>query len=418
MLVLLTGVFTPLPIFRFKAEPFALYLLLITTAYLIIKHGHLSFSNSLAFIGMSVCTFITTMSAVTGEMAASWKKTAMHGCVVFFLLAFVVFIGRKYFDRNILQFYIKGLKIGCMINLFWCLVQYVSYYKFGRNINDIVFRDMLGLLTEDTIYLTSSRLSICGLTWHPAQLAAIIAFSYCLWDRWIIKALIILVCIMSLNSTCLITAASCFGMDLISCLFKKGKYKKTQVLIVFIIVIAGAAFISIDNDFSAMFMERVSTTLQRIASILSNSTAFNQSTYLHARYYLYYPTLLWRQSLMASLFGYGINCSGYPYAVYLNQYSAVEQWGVESDLINILVGRGIIYALIYYGWLLVIAIKGLKLSKKYFIFIITLLVAGVFYDNQFVWVMIPECLMYFAIGRKINIWELDQGKAAQRTHKR
>ena len=92
--------------------------------------------------------------------------------------------------------------------------------------------------------------------------------------------------------------------------------------------------------------------INRIFNVNSDS-----SSSAHLSYYILYPQIVEENGWFTSLFGTGYASSGYSITNINGQYSGLRLWVVESDIIDILVSRGILGFISYYLFLFVIALK-------------------------------------------------------------
>ena len=145
-------------------------------------------------------------------------------------------------------------------------------------------------------------------------------------------------------------------------------------------------------------VDKVVYLLQRIFGLVND----HGSGDAHRRYYTEYFNVLDNSSIPQILFGYGIGCSGYPFTEMFGQYGNHASWAVESDIMNILLSRGIFGFVLYYGMLIFIAIKGFKISYKYLCTTIILIIGGITYNIQFDWLFLINILMLYCVNNGIN----------------
>ena len=94
------------------------------------------------------------------------------------------------------------------------------------------------------------------------------------------------------------------------------------------------------------------------------------------------------------------------YALYSNRGSTVNSWIVECDVINRFVSNGLIGGFMFYFWLVNIARRGKRISYKYVVLIISLIIEGVTYEVLTDWVIAVLLIMDIAIKHNINFFEL------------
>jgi len=149
--------------------------------------------------------------------------------------------------------------------------------------------------------------------------------------------------------------------------------------------------------------ERLIYLLQRIFGLVNDGGSGDA----HKRYFTAYPQIVEISSTVQLLFGYGEGCSGHAYDLLFDQYSSLANWAAECDIMNILVSRGMIGFVIYYAFLLCIAIKGSRINYKYLFVVLIIMLQGVTYNVQFDWLFFIEGLFLIAIMRGEDIFKQD-----------
>lgn len=407
-LLIWVGIFSPLCILQVSRIAWSIILLIAYMVAIILSSKKIVLFSIRFYSILGFLSIITMTLNLMSGMGGYWKRDSFYNGVLYIiLLCFAVFGARTLSILNIFNI-VKGLKIGCITNIVWGYIQVGLYYLLGVDINNIIFTQFLGLKEFSSAY-RNGAMCMTGFGWHPGLLVPVIILSYCLFDSVIIKVLLIGVSLLSLNSTCVFAVIMCFTIDYFYNFIRKRKktIKKKHIINVLCIVIS-LLILSISNrDIMDLAFNRVEHLFSRIFEVINSSSEMNISTYLHSRYYTYYLSILKNSSMWQTLFGYGYECSGYPFTIFLGQYISLKAWIVESDLMNFLIGRGIIWTVLHYVWLIMIAVKGMKVSYKYLIFILSVLICGILYNNQFYWVMWFEVLLYTCIKRDINLWEIE-----------
>ena len=149
----------------------------------------------------------------------------------------------------------------------------------------------------------------------------------------------------------------------------------------------------------------------KMSMILNNlwtrlfSTEKDASTAAHLGYYSDYFKILKQSTLSQVIFGYGTGCSGYTITSLYGRYANGGTWAIESDYVNILVSRGIFGFVSYYWFLLWILVKGIKIDRRYGIFIVTILLQGFGYNIHFDYLLLIELFMYILISKHINFFD-------------
>ena len=367
--------------FKFSLNKFSF--LLIIFLFLAISNIFICFCSGMGFNWKFVCIFNVFLMIVA----------------LYFGLFETNKIVEKYLDT-----FINGIKIGCVFNLIWCCLQLIFFYIFHLDINDFLFNHILGIIQVASAYRDGTTFCVTGLGWHPAQLVPIIVISYCFFDNIWVRIGLVGISYFSHNTTCLISCLLCFCLSAI--LQKKIKVTKKTILYIFgFFLFAFVILLMIPSVFLKV-IGVIENTYQRFYTIVVLPEKADISSSLHARYYTLLPSVFNKMNLFQKLFGIGYECSGYPYTILTGQYSVLNDWITESDYINLLVGRGVIWFFLFYIMLIYIGKKGNKISYKYSLYILIILVCGILYNNQFWWVIILEFIMITSIKKGIDIWRL------------
>lgn len=359
------------------------------------------------FLAMWILSVITLIVCVASELGRYWLQTAVYNFVVFSLLCLFVFFEFVEINQNKIKIIVYGLKAACIIQILWSYMQFFFFKVYKIDINDQLFNELLHMRKIASTY-AGETLCVSGLGWHASLLVPVIILSYCLFHRSLLMKLLLCgVAVISTNSTCIFALLICIALDVVFFMIQEKKVgSKIGIHLALIIVLCAVIVLFREKIFTEVNAS-VSKLFGRMTEVLNGSPTTN-STKVHSRYYSYYGEVFKYSGVIKNLFGYGYDCSGYPYTKLLNQFAEMKAWNPESDIINFVVGRGWIWTIIYYVYLFYIAIKGMKISKYYFAFIVTLMVSGILYNNQFGWVMFVEVICYIAIKKNINIWKLEE----------
>lgn len=414
ILLFLIAFFLPLSIIQVHRVSAAMILLVFFMIFSMIKKNFkfiYKFDNVnsmfIFFLFLSLCTFCV---CVNSNIGTNWKKVGAFNEILFLLIIMFKLVCSENVVNNHLKTFIRGLKYGCILNFIWCYIQILLYKVAAIDVNDFIFNRCLHFVETASAYRDGSIYCVTGLGWHPAQLVPIIVFSLCIFNNYIMKILILGVCILSHNSTCMMAALIYFSLDTLFVFknFTSIKLRKKKVYANVILILAVVIVCAFQRELVAIIYSSVTKIFYRIRNALGKSNEADISTYLHMRYYLFYPSILNKTTIWQNIFGYGYECSGYPFSKYLDQYILLKDWVVESDIINFLLGRGILWTCFFYAWLVKLMKKGYKISKYYVIFIGILIILGIMYNNQFWWVFIVEVVISEAIYHKKNIWNYDK----------
>lgn len=397
----------PMPVFRVGSILIATMLMALYVLMVILKKKKLYLDRlGISFLLVSV---ITLFSAFISEMGNSWKMHAFSQFGQYVLLLLFYAIARKSFQKNEINVAVSGLKDSCKANLILCFIQAITWYAFRVDFNDRVFNQLLHL-QEDASKMRFGHVAVSGFGWHPAQLIPILVLSYYMFDSSPIKVAVVIVALLTSNFTCTLAVMLCVAFSIINralSVRKTNKFAKREMAITGVLLIGVIVVIVLNSNVIGGAINNARFNFNRIQYAVTGNYE-SGSTMKHSRYYLAYPEVVSFTAFFQNIFGYGIDCSGYPYSRLFAQYTDKSSWHVESDVINILVGRGWIWAIMFYSFLATIAIKGHKLSRKYALYIITMVVLGIFYDCQGKWTMYLEMLMFVAIKRGIDIFNPEQ----------
>ena len=412
-LAFLIGLFFPMFLLNFKGEPVSIYFIVMYILLSVIHAKKIILKKYNIFPLMLALSMITLAISMQNNWSEAWKNVAKHAFLEFGIFALFSILEEGTICLDDIYSLKQGLKLACFLEIIWCYLQFIFYYAMGININEVVFRDILHLIDigDAIIYLGLGRLSICGFGWHPAQLVGVIILAYCMFDSFLLKILTFGVAVISLNSTCIIAIITCIMLDFVT--KKRNNFSfniSTKAFTQkFLSIFLGIFVIICITQFqfvSELITGRISDTFERIISIMHgrSSSVSTQSTFLHLRYYTGYPKIAAYIGMVRALFGMGYECSGYPYSQVFGQYAEQSSWGVESDPINLIVGRGWIWTILFYITFGIIAVKGGRINHKYVVFIGALFVAGIFYNNQFPWIIFLEVILYICVRRNYDFW--------------
>lgn len=352
------------------------------------------------FVEMGVSTIFCQIS----DMSLSYKKGAIVALVlilpIYFTYAYIEEKSLK--NSNIFVWVKKGIKITCIIELVWCLLQFLLYYMFQLDINQIIFVDMLKFVETATHYKNDVFLA-SGLCWHAAFIAPIAVISYIFFENWIIKGLAVVNAIICDNSTAMIAISVCVFLDfcfkIISMIKSRSINKRTIIYAVCVIVIGIPLLLK--TGALQIIIDKVMYIFQRVTGKVNDGG----SAEAHIRYYTSYLDILRKSSILQIIFGYGPGCSGYPISTLTGQYASMSSWAVESDVMDIILSRGITGFIGFYCFLFKIAKDGLKIDYRYLILILSLAVGGITYNIQFEWVVLIEMLLLLSIKRNYNLFD-------------
>ena len=346
---------------------------------------------------------LTAISAVVGDMRYSYKQSAVIMTIfmipMYFTATYLYNELKK--DKNYLKLLVKAIKVMILLQLCWIPLQAVAYYGMGIDLNKLIFVETLHLL-ENATFIRSWVYYPSGFSWHSAVLAPLFVIAFVMFDNIFIRALVLLDAMICGNSTAIIGVAVCVCMMAFFYVKENGLHKKikakTFLAVIALIVIGGVV----------LFRFNMWTKVMDSALYLLNrmfGAERDASTAAHFGYYSDYPQILKDSSVFQILFGYGYGCSGYPITMMYDRYTTITNWAIESDILDILISRGMVGFVGYYGFLFYIAFKGLKVDYRYFVVMVSIMLEGFGYNVQWEYVFFIELLMYFSLKLNINFFE-------------
>lgn len=299
------------------------------------------------------------------------------------------------FSKNKRNIFIKGVNISCYIQVIWCILQYILYNIFNLDINDYLFKEKLQLVEQASRYV-SGEMVVSGLCWHPSNLIPVfIIMMFLNINKWYLYVIWCWIVINAHNSTLLIGYILYTIGSIFYYLHKKNKlYYILPIIFLCIILLLGT------NLLNAILSNIILTYNRIFNPSISGNTDSNMT---HIRYYVSLLDIWGHSNLANILFGFGYTCSGYPFSKLYGQYTNLQTWSVESNLMDSIYGTGIIGTFVYYWWYIKNVIKGLKVDFRYFLLFITMFICGITYNNQIGWVILVELIIANYINRKDNI---------------
>ena len=297
--------------------------------------------------------------------------------------------------KNEFNIFIKGVKISCIVNICWGILQFLLFNLNDFNINDYIFIDTLHIVER-----ASFDKYITGLSWHPINLAPVLLLSVLFFDNWIVWGICFFIAVNASSSTTILSLAISFillRMKEISFTFK---FKKSLpihriVIIIFVTILVIGAFYFL---FPYIFDE-----VQRLLDRIGSST--DESTYLHKRYYTSVFHVFANSKPYDILFGCGYHQSGLVFSRLFNQFTTTTSWSVESDPMDYLYGNGIVGFTLFYTFLISNLIKSWSSDYKLFCFYAVIIICGVAYNCQFEWVMMLELIFEVMREKGISVFE-------------
>lgn len=392
-LLFLLGLFSTMQILQFAGFPFSTWLTVLTVGYLFLTRGF-SFRRDWLLLATLVSMIVTMGVSLVSDIPAAYKKVAVTGLlqwILIFLLCF--FLRREETDCSVSVF-LRGFDWSCRIQLVWCVLQMVAYYGLNLDINTRLFGDLLHMNNETSQY-RDGVLACTGLHWHAANLIPILLYAYFRHRNVFVKLLCLVVVYLTKNATTLIAFAAALGLDFLS--FSKRTLSDNRCAIsrkVMIYAVFGVfGLLLVSPILLPKVWEMAEYLFLRIYQIWNPSYG-NESSTVHFNYYKNLPHILRNIPIQQMLFGSGLNTSGYRFTQFFGQY-AESVWTVESDFVNGILNKGLIGIILQYWFLFTLCHRLRKTGQaKLAKFVLVLIISGFIYDNQFIWVLLLEYLLY------------------------
>lgn len=393
LLLFLLGLFSTWQILQVAGLALSTWITVITTVYLLLTQG-LYFRKDWLLLSMLASALLTFAVSMISDIPSGYKKPALMGILQWALIFIACCYMRKEQTASAVNSFMKGFDWSCRIQLFWCLLQMVAYYGLKLDINNRIFGDLLHTNSETSQY-RNGVLACTGLHWHAANLIPVLIYTYFRHRNVFIKALCFVIVYFTKNATSMLAIGFSLVLDLL--IFAKhtlcdqhcGIPKKIAVYI----MLGAGGFLCLSPILLPKLWEVISYLLLRLYEI-QNPTLGHESSTVHFNYYRHLPHILQNIPFHEMLFGSGLNTSGHRFTQFFGQY-ADSIWTVESDFVNGILNKGVFGIILQYGFLLRLIYRLRKTGHTNLsCFIFVLIISGFIYDNQFIWVLLLEYMLY------------------------
>lgn len=313
-----------------------------------------------------------------------WFNNSLLLSVKFMILIFPIII--LFDDYKIIEYrkaFFKGLLYSAVFQLLWGGMQLIFWSFNNILINQLIFRDSLGVGPKEVDWnnlMGGIIMRMTGLSWEPANFALTLLVGFILTKSKFLASIFILGIIFSTSKTGYLVLLFILLMKFIDSILNQKdfvrlmKTKKNLCLLgIFFCVLMCTYCVKTDliNSFFKMFMLLSSFLWEAIFS--DNNLSAN----IHKAYYLELPNLWMKSDLIQIFFGYGYFSAGYPYQYIVNILSPEFIWNPESDFITIFTGNGVFGGLVYYFLLVKTYIFNKHDEKKYLVLVFS--IAGISY---------------------------------------
>ena len=355
-------------------------------------------------LALNAVWIFSTLLCLLSDIPMSYKKNSIIAIIFLIPTFFTISFYERYIkSEKFVSSIKKALLLTCVIQVIWCFVQFVLYSGAHIDLNQVLFRNLLHMVENPSQY----KLGVyhpSGMCWHSAFMAPIAIITFVISDSYIIKVLAVADAVVCNNATAMIGIGVCLVLSvlfsLVDFLRKTNKTTRKRTFIAIALIAVILILMSFYSDVMTNVCEKIVDIYGRAIGAVYDGGSANA----HIRYFTAYPNVVKNGSITQFLFGYGTGNSGYTMSKLYGQYTELKSWVVETDVMNQLYSNGIVGFVLYYGFILYIAIKGFKMDRRYFILMVSIMVAGITYNIQFDWVIYLEFLLYLTVKFKVNLF--------------
>ncbi len=397
----LWGFLGTMPILQFKGVTFFTLMILLAAVYNLIHSPEIDYNPGCRYYAIiCILAVFSVITCYVSNIPNFWKAAQPLNLIWELLYFFIFLVYNNVKKQNLIQYYIKGVYIAAIVQMFWGFLQLAFYYAKGILLNDVVFVNLLKMV-EQASQVKDGEITLSGMCWNAGNIAPLIIFGYAFTKNVYLKILFGVFSIVSGSRTLMVGFAVCFGVELLRVIIRAvDRIRSTKVgkgMLIFILALAGI-IVFLNND---AIINKISAIIKSFTTMQTQSSAR-----LHMRYWTSVPHVTAGNTLLRNLFGYGLGSSGYSQVIFYGQYAdSAYPWVLECDFINQLWNRGYIGFIVLYYWLFKSYIKGMKIDYRYAIFFAGLLVEGILYNVMFNWCWILILFMIILInrGQKVEV---------------
>lgn len=418
ILAALVGLFSSMPLFEILGVGVYAWLVILFSLIVILT-GRFRVSKQLPFLLYLIFASVSCMISMLSDLPGTYFKDNINA---FLNLLLIFILGGSALERSetISDRVVSGIKLAAKLQAVWIIIQFISYRYFGIDINHVIFNTLLGIREQTSQYKATGYIPT-GLCWNAGGIAAALIIGFSMESRLVWRLIIFLSGILTQSRTILIGFCVLILSEFLAYSRHKKFLDKAKLVVskhrVGIISLAAMVLVAIFlTDFGALISSAAQGLIDKVLFGLSLNGGYGHaSTAAHAGYYLNLPALLSCMNIINLLFGYGLNCSGFPYTNLTGQYAQVSSWCVESDPVNTLLSSGILGLVAFYAWMGSLVYRCWKRdkNKEIALVIITLAFIGIFYNVQSVlysWLVLAEiALAYQTADSAHNTWEIFDG---------
>ena len=345
----LLGVFCCLYGLRIKNITLSIFPIIIISmfsSYEIIKKRKIYFNF------LSLYYFLFIPSIFVGIFYS--KKIVLLNILSFSFFRIILFVSilSFYFIKfSNINFFIKGLKLGILINYFWGTMEYLLWKIYFFPLNDFIFYKKLNIDVGHTwLNLRNGNIRICGISWDPLTIGMLSVLGFILYKNKILKIYSIFILFLSGSRAGMLAIVLTYICYYFFIFFKK--YKKIGLILTIFMICVSIFSVSYFKNIN--FTENGNNRRKEyyFSAIASTYTNNNIGLFLFGGSPFYSGNILAENKEIGK-------------KSLLEGDMWKKNWKIESDWASILVGRGWCGIISYFILLFICAyfIKD-KLLKK------------------------------------------------------
>lgn len=299
----------------------------------------------------------------------------------------IIFFAKRAYKNNFKNIFMNCLCIVCRIQSVWAIFQFFFYYIIGKDINFVLFNEILGgfIKGSESAYLydrSELALRVTGFNYDPAFLGILLVLGFCI-DKKIYKYIYFIVACLAMSRTAIISIIVVFLYDRVVHPHKVTKSSKKLLGIAGVLL--GILALWIFYRKNPYFSYQIDYVISRMQNIFNGATR-DQGT---SRHILYIPyaiySWIFEANIIEKLIGIGSRVSGLAFStsnfisskMILTNNMKTSAWGIECDFADVLLGLGLIVLVLYYYILFKIFKTGEENDKK---IAISLFIFGFMYN--------------------------------------
>jgi hypothetical protein len=370
LVFLLLGVFSTTPIItiKFLGNHISLFTLLFFVATLLIsilfiKRMKITIgkTSKLLVLWLVLSIFSTLFGILFFyNDYPEWATTAQSYLPkIMIYIYFIFMLSSTSHSKIIIESFIKGFIVGCVLNILWSNVEGIVYYSLGFSLNNLVFNDYAVNVLVNRPYITgiyADGIRTPGFNFDPVHMGGIIPIIliYALKKK---NNLVVLLCLTSLafsqSTTGLVTSMMLLIIFYRNNIFKVLKVRSFKVRIsAFVtgIILMGILLIFTIN-FGTQIFNSIETNVSGFIARSTNVYIRNEEPSIRTKYHLCLPNSIYFNGIK-TLTGTGFGTASFPYV--FNDYvraaigiKTIKPYDPESVYISYLFDTGVFGLTVY-----------------------------------------------------------------------